>query len=295
MNKNMLDKIKKDPGFIAALDQSGGSTPKALLNYGIKEDAYANEEEMFRLVHEMRKRIMRAKAFDGEKIIGAILFEVTMNSKVGDKYTADYLWEEKGVVPFLKIDVGLQDEKHGVRLMKPIPNLVERLNHAHTRNIFGTKMRSVIDEFNEDGITEIVEQQFDFARTIAGQGFVPIIEPEINIHMDHKKEAEEYLNECLLQEMEKWPKGMPVMFKLTLPEVDNLYDDLYRYEDVVRIVALSGGYSREESNERLSRNHRVVASFSRALTEGLHVDMSDEEFNQAIQNSIDSIYEASIK
>lgn len=294
MNQEMLKQMREGKGFIAALDQSGGSTPKALRLYGITEDRYQNEDEMFALIHDMRKRIMKAAAFTGERIIGAILFEITMKSDVDGKPTPDFLWEDRHIVPFLKIDVGLEETRHGVRLMKPIPNFRERLQDALKRHIFGTKMRSVIESFDEDGIRDVVEQQFDFARTIAGQGLVPIIEPEISIAMEHKAEAEVYLKECLLEELSKWPKGLPVMFKLTLPEAPDLYRELYDHEAVVRIVALSGGYSREEANDRLSKNHGMIASFSRALTEGLTESMSDEVFDREMGKSIESIYRAGL-
>lgn len=294
MTNEMLNKIKNGKGFIAALDQSGGSTPKALKNYGIGEDKYNSEEEMFELVHEMRTRIVTSKSFTGEKIVGAILFERTMNSEVEGMPTADYLWKKKEVVPFLKIDKGLAEEKDGVRLMKEIPNIDERLEDAVKKNIFGTKMRSVINELNEEGIKKIVDQQFDFAKTIASHGLVPIIEPEITITMDKKAEAEEVLRDELLKHMKDWDETKPVMFKLTLPEKENLYISLYDYSATVRVVALSGGYTREEANERLSKNERMSASFSRALTEGLSVEMSDDEFDSKLAQSIDSIYKASI-
>lgn len=294
MNKDMLKRIKEDDGFIAALDQSGGSTPKALLNYGVDKDAYNNDEEMFKLVHDMRTRIIKSPAFSGEKIIGAILFEITMDSKIDDMYTADYLWKEKNVVPFLKVDCGLAEVKNGVRLMKEIKDLDEKIKRANDRNVFGTKMRSVIDELNIDGIKENVRQQFEYAKRIADGGLVPIVEPEITITMDKKAEAEEVLRDALLEELKSWG-NQPLMFKLTLPEKENLYECLYENPNVIRIVALSGGYSREEANERLSKNHRVVASFSRALTEGLKAQMTDEEFDVHLKEAVDSIYEASAK
>lgn len=294
MNKDMLKRIKEDDGFIAALDQSGGSTPKALLNYGVDKDAYNNDEEMFKLVHDMRTRIIKSPAFSGEKIIGAILFEITMDSKIDDMYTADYLWKEKNVVPFLKVDCGLAEAKNGVRLMKEIKDLDEKIKRANDRNVFGTKMRSVIDELNIDGIKENVRQQFEYAKRIADGGLVPIVEPEITITMDKKAEAEEVLRDALLEELKSWG-DQPLMFKLTLPEKENLYECLYENPNVIRVVALSGGYSREESNERLAKNHRVVASFSRALTEGLKAQMSDEEFDAHLKEAVDSIFEASAK
>lgn len=294
MNKEMLKRMKEDKGFIAALDQSGGSTPKTLLNYGIDKDAYGNDEEMFSIVHQMRTRIIKSPSFTGEKIIGAILFEVTMDSKIDDKYTADFLWEEKKIVPFLKVDLGLADEKDGVRLMKDITDLDEKIARAKERNIFGTKMRSVINELNEEGIKEIVRQQFEYAKRIADGGLVPIVEPEITISMDKKAEAEEVLKAALVEELKNWG-DQPLMFKLTLPEKANLYESLYDNPAVIRVVALSGGYSREESNKRLAENHGVVASFSRALTEGLKAQMGEFEFDKLLEESVDSIYQASCK
>ena len=294
MNKEMLKRMKEDKGFIAALDQSGGSTPKALLNYGIDKDAYGNDEEMFSIVHQMRTRIIKSPSFTGEKIIGAILFEVTMDSKIDDKYTGDFLWEEKKIVPFLKVDLGLADEKDGVRLMKDITDLDEKIARAKERNIFGTKMRSVINELNEEGIKEIVRQQFEYAKRIADGGLVPIVEPEITISMDKKAEAEEVLKAALVEELKNWG-NQPLMFKLTLPEKANLYECLYDNPAVIRVVALSGGYSREESNKRLAENHGVVASFSRALTEGLKAQMGEFEFDKLLEESVDSIYQASCK
>lgn len=294
MNKEMLKRMKEDKGFIAALDQSGGSTPKALLNYGIDKDAYGNDEEMFSIVHQMRTRIIKSPSFTGEKIIGAILFEVTMDSKIDDKYTGDFLWEEKKIVPFLKVDLGLADEKDGVRLMKDITDLDEKIARAKERNIFGTKMRSVINELNEEGIKAVVRQQFEYAKRIADGGLVPIVEPEITISMDKKAEAEEVLKEALVEELKNWG-DQPLMFKLTLPEKANLYECLYDNPAVIRVVALSGGYSREESNKRLAENHGVVASFSRALTEGLKAQMGEFEFDKMLEESVDSIYQASCK
>ena len=294
MNKEMLKRMKEDKGFIAALDQSGGSTPKALLNYGIDKDAYGNDEEMFSIVHQMRTRIIKSPSFTGEKIIGAILFEVTMDSKIDDKYTADFLWEEKKIVPFLKVDLGLADEKDGVRLMKDITDLDEKIARAKERNIFGTKMRSVINELDEEGIKAVVRQQFEYAKRIADGGLVPIVEPEITISMDKKAEAEEVLKAALIEELKNWG-DQPLMFKLTLPEKANLYECLYDNPAVIRVVALSGGYSREESNKRLAENHGVVASFSRALTEGLKAQMGEFEFDKLLEESVDSIYQASCK
>ncbi|MBS5946660.1 MAG: fructose bisphosphate aldolase, partial [Peptoniphilus harei] len=269
MNREQFDRMKNGKGFIAALDQSGGSTPKALLNYGVTEDKYSNDEEMFKLVHEMRKRIITNKAFTSDRILAAILFKVTMNSKVGDKYTGDYLWEEKGIVPILKIDEGLAEEKDGAQLMKPFKHLDELLENAKERNIFGTKMRSVVKELNEESIKKVVDQQFDYAIKISNAGFVPIIEPEVDIHAKDKAEIEEVLKKYLIEGLKKLGKENYVMFKLTLPEKENLYEDLYDFDQTVRVVALSGGYSREEANEKLRKNRGVIASYSRALTEGL--------------------------
>ena len=295
MNREQFDRMKNGKGFIAALDQSGGSTPKALLNYGVTEDKYSNDEEMFKLVHEMRKRIITNEAFTSDRILAAILFKVTMNSKVGDKYTGDYLWEEKGIVPILKIDEGLDEEKDGAQLMKPFKHLDELLENAKERNIFGTKMRSVVKELNEESIKKIVDQQFDYAKKISNAGFVPIIEPEVDIHAKDKAEIEEVLKKYLVEELKKLDKDTYVMFKLTLPEKENLYEDLYDFDQTVRVVALSGGYSREEANEKLRKNRGVIASYSRALTEGLNVNQSDEEFTKMLDDSIEKNYSASVE
>ena len=295
MNKEQFDRMKNGKGFIAALDQSGGSTPKALLNYGVTEDKYSNDEEMFKLVHEMRKRIITNEAFTSDRILAAILFKVTMNSKVGDKYTGDYLWEEKGIVPILKIDEGLDVEKDGAQLMKPFKHLDELLENAKERNIFGTKMRSVVKELNEESIKKVVEQQFDYAVKISNAGFVPIIEPEVDIHAKDKAEIEEILKKYLIEGLKNLGKENYVMFKLTLPEKENLYEDLYDFDQTVRIVALSGGYSREEANEKLRKNRGVIASYSRALTEGLNVNQTDEEFTKMLDNSIEKNYSASVE
>ncbi|MEF3318544.1 fructose bisphosphate aldolase [Peptoniphilus grossensis] len=295
MNREQFDRMKNGKGFIAALDQSGGSTPKALLNYGVTEDKYSNDEEMFKLVHEMRKRIITNEAFTSDRILAAILFKVTMNSKVGDKYTGDYLWEEKGIVPILKIDEGLDEEKDGAQLMKPFKHLDELLENAKERNIFGTKMRSVVKELNEESIKKVVDQQFDYAKKISNAGFVPIIEPEVDIHAKDKAEIEEVLKKYLIEELKKLGKENYVMFKLTLPEKENLYEDLYDFDQTVRVVALSGGYSREEANEKLRKNKGVIASYSRALTEGLNVNQSDEEFTKMLDDSIEKNYSASVE
>lgn len=293
MNKKQLDKLKNNNGFIAALDQSGGSTPKALRLYGIGEDKYNTEEEMFDLVHKMRTRIIKSPSFDGDKILAAILFKITMNSKIDGKYTSDYLWEEKNVVPILKVDEGLAEEDNGVQLMKEMKSLDELLENAKERNIFGTKMRSVIKSYDEDGIKAVVKQQFEYAKKIANEGFVPIIEPEVDIHAEEKEKIENFLHEIILVELNKLGEKTYVMFKMTLPEVPNLYDDLSDFPNVVRVVALSGGYSREESNKKLKENKRMVASFSRALTEGLQNDMTEEEFDRLLGESVESIYDAS--
>lgn len=294
MNSEQLKRMQNDKGFIAALDQSGGSTPKALKLYGVNEDAYKNDEEMFDLVHEMRKRIITNPAFNRDRILGAILFKVTMNSKVGDKYTADYLWEDKGVVPILKVDEGLAEELNGVRLMKPMIHLDELLENARQRHIFGTKMRSVIYEYNEEGIKDVVDQQFDYAMRIFGAGFVPIIEPEVDIHAQDKAKIEEILNIYMVEALKDIPDDYRFIFKLTLPEEANHYDDLLDYPQTVRVVALSGGYSRDEANEKLKANKNVIASFSRALAQGLNVNDTEEEFTDKLDKSIEAIYQASI-
>lgn len=294
MNSEQLKRMQNDKGFIAALDQSGGSTPKALKLYGVDEDAYKNDDEMFDLVHEMRKRIITNPAFNRDRILGAILFKVTMNSKVGDKYTADYLWEDKGVVPILKVDEGLAEELNGVRLMKPMIHLDELLENAKQRHIFGTKMRSVIYEYNEEGIKDVVDQQFDYAMRIFGAGFVPIIEPEVDIHAQDKAKIEEILNIYMVEALKDIPDDYRFIFKLTLPEEANHYDDLLDYPQTVRVVALSGGYSRDEANEKLKANKNVIASFSRALAQGLNVNDTEEEFTDKLDKSIEAIYQASI-
>ena len=295
MNREQFDRMKNGKGFIAALDQSGGSTPKALLNYGVTEDAYSNEDEMFECVHEMRKRIITNEAFTSDRILAAILFKVTMNSKVDGKYTGDYLWEEKGIVPILKIDEGLDVEKDGAQLMKPFKHLDELLENAKERNIFGTKMRSVVKELNEESIKKVVDQQFDYAVKISNKGFVPIIEPEVDIHAKDKAEIEEVLKKYLIEGLKNLGKENYVMFKLTLPEKENLYEDLYDFDQTVRVVALSGGYSREEANEKLRKNRGVIASYSRALTEGLNVNQTDQEFTKTLDDSIEKNYSASVE
>lgn len=295
MNKDKITMMRINKGFIAALDQSGGSTPRALKLYGINEDKYHNEEEMFELVHKMRERIITSPSFTNKHIVGAILFEKTMDGKIEDLYTADYLFDKKGILPFLKIDKGLEDLQNGVQLMKPITNLEELLKRAVKRNIFGTKMRSVIKELNEEGIKEIVKQQFIVAKEVIKFGLIPIIEPEIDIKMTNKLEAEDILLKYLLAELNKLSKDELVIFKLTIPSKANLYLPLINDERVVRVVALSGGYSREHANELLSLNNGLIASFSRAFTEGLNFHQTKEEFDEMMLNSIKSIYQASIK
>ena len=291
--KAQLEKMKTHPGFIAALDQSGGSTPGALRAYGIKENAWSNEEQMFAIVHQMRTRIVTSPAFTGERILGAILFENTIDRDVEGKPTADYLWNVKRVVPFLKVDKGLAAEKSGVQLMKPMPELAGLLDKANAKRIFGTKMRSFIKQANQAGIKDVVTQQFEVARQIIAAGLVPIVEPEVDIHCPDKARAEELLKAAILGELNRLPAGQPVMLKLTLPDKDDLYAEFVKHPRVVRVVALSGGYSREEGNQRLRRNHGVVASFSRALVEGLSAQQSDAEFNALLDASIRSIFEAS--
>lgn len=294
MKALQLEIMKKNNGFIAALDQSGGSTPKALEVYGVLSDSYSGDEEMFDKVHQMRSRIMQSPEFTKERILAAILFEKTMDSKVEGKYTPDYLWETKGILPILKVDKGLMDIENGVQLMKAMPNLDELLVRAKERNIFGTKMRSVIKEVNELGIKEIVKQQFEVGKIISNAGFVPIIEPEVDIHTVNKQEAEVILKREILEQLKHIDENYLLMLKLTIPDVDNFYEEIMKSANVVRIVALSGGYSRDEANEKLSKNHNLIASFSRALSEGLNVNQTDEEFNEMLGKSIDSIYKASI-
>jgi len=291
--RSQLAKMRSDPGFIAALDQSGGSTPGALRAYGIKEGAWSNEEQMFGIVHQMRTRIMTSPAFTGERILGAILFENTIDRDVEGKPTADYLWNVKRIVPFLKVDKGLAGESRGVQLMKPIPELAALLDKANAKRIFGTKMRSFVKQANEVGIKDIVRQQFEIARQIIDAGLVPIVEPEVDIHCPEKAKAEELLKTAIREELDALPDGQLVMLKLTLPEKDDLYTEFVKHPKVVRVVALSGGYTREEGNRRLRRNRGVVASFSRALVEGLSAQQSDAEFNAVLNTSIQSIFDAS--
>jgi fructose-bisphosphate aldolase class I len=293
VKEQQRQRMKRDPGFIAALDQSGGSTPGALRAYGIKEDAWSSEEEMFALVHQMRTRIITSPAFTGERILAAILFENTMDRDIEGQPTADYLWNVKRVVPFLKVDKGLAAEKSGVQLMKPMPELAWLLDRANAKRIFGTKMRSLVKQANAAGIKGVVSQQFQAARQIIGAGLVPIVEPEVDIHAPDKAKAEELLKAAIREELDGLAVGQLVMLKLTLPEKDDLYAEFVRHPRVVRVVALSGGYTREEGNKRLRRNHGVVASFSRALVEGLSAQQSEAEYNKALEASIQSIFEAS--
>ena len=291
-----LEKMRNGKGFIAALDQSGGSTPKALKLYGVNEDQYSNEEEMFDLIHKMRTRIIKSPAFNDTKILGAILFEQTMDSKIDGKYTADFLWEEKKVLPFLKVDKGLNDlDADGVQTMKPNPTLPELLKRANERHIFGTKMRSVIKKASPAGIARVVEQQFEVAAQIVAAGLIPIIEPEVDINNVDKVQCEEILRDEIRKHLNALPETSNVMLKLTLPTVENFYEEFTKHPRVVRVVALSGGYSREKANDILSKNKGVIASFSRALTEGLSAQQTDEEFNKALAASIERIYEASVK
>ena len=292
-HEEQLQKIKTNPGFVAALDQSGGSTPKALRLYGIQENTWSSDEEMFTIVHQMRTRIITSPGFNGERIIGAILFENTMEREIEGQSTADYLWNVKRVVPFLKVDKGLAAEKDGVQLMKPMPTLGALLDKARAKRIFGTKMRSVIKQADEAGIKDIVLQQFEFGQQIISADFVPILEPEVDIHCPEKAKAEQLLKAAILEKLNELPASQFVMLKLTLPEQDDFYADFVKHPRVVRVVALSGGYSREEANNRLRKQHGVVASFSRALVEGLTAQQSDAEFNATLDKSIQSIFEAS--
>ena len=294
MNKVQMDRIHTGKGFIAALDQSGGSTPKALLQYGIKEDNYSNEEEMFNLVHDMRKRIITSPAFTSEYILGAILFENTMDRTINDQFTADYLWEKKGIVPFLKVDKGLNDIENGVQLMKPIPDLDNLLKRAVEKNIFGTKMRSVIKNANYEGIKNVVEQQFEIGKRIIEAGLVPIIEPEVDIHSPDKEESEKILKQEIFNQLSNLKQDEKVMLKLSIPTEDNFFSDLVSDPHIARVVALSGGYTQTEANEKLSRNQGLIASFSRALSQDLTAQQTDEEFNAILSNSIKAIFAASI-
>lgn len=294
MNAQQLEQMRSGKGFIAALDQSGGSTPKALKLYGVDESRYSNDEQMFDLIHAMRTRMMTSKAFTGERVLGAILFEGTMDRDVEGRGSADYLWQVKRVVPFLKVDKGLADEADGVQVMKPMPDLDRLLDKARSKGIFGTKMRSVIKVADATGIEAVVAQQFAVGRQILDAGLVPIIEPEVDIHSPSKDQAEVMLKKHLLAELDRQPADRPVMLKLTLPVVDDFYLELVKHPSVLRVVALSGGYSRDEANARLSRNHGMIASFSRALTEGLSDQQSDDEFDRTLDSAIAGIYAASI-
>jgi fructose-bisphosphate aldolase class I len=294
MNQQQLTQMRTQPGFVAALDQSGGSTPKALADYGIEPGSWSNEEQMFDIVHQMRSRVVGSPGFNGDRIIGAILFEGTMMREIAGQPSADFLWNVKRIVPFLKVDKGLAGEKDGVRLMKPMPGLEGLLATAAAKRIFGTKMRSVIGRANPAGIREVVRQQFDVAAQIIAAGLVPIVEPEVDIHCPEKAEAEGLLKSALLEKLEALPAGQMVFLKLTLPEQDNLYSDFVAHPKVARVLALSGGYSREEADRRLRRNRGVVASFSRALLEGLSARQSDAEFNATLEAAIRGIYDASV-
>src|SRR5436190_7492766 len=293
VNEEQLQKVKASPGFVAALDQSGGSTPKALRLYGIQENSWSSDEEMFTIVHQMRTRIVTSPAFNGERIISAILFENTMEREIEGQPTTDYLWKVKRVVPFLKVDKGLAAEKDGVQLMKAMPTLGAILDKARAKRIFGTKMRSVIKQADEAGIRDIVLQQFEIGQQIVSADFVPILEPEVDIRCPEKTKAEQLLKAAILEKLNELPAGQFVMLKLTLPEQDDFYADLVKHSKVVRVVALSGGYSQEEANNRLRKQHRVVASFSRALVEGLTAQQSDAEFNAMLDKSIQSIFDSS--
>jgi fructose-bisphosphate aldolase, class I len=293
LNEQQLQQMKTHPGFIAALDQSGGSTPGALRLYGIKEGAWSNEDEMFAIVHQMRTRMITSPGFTGQWIIGAILFENTMDRDIEGQPTADYLWSVKRVVPFLKVDKGLATEKDGVQLMKPMPALTALLEKAKAKRIFGTKMRSVIKQASAQGIKDVVNQQFELAAQIIAAGLMPIVEPEVDIHCPEKAKAEGLLKTAILDKLNQLPQGHMVMLKLTLPEQPNFYADFVKHPKVLRVVALSGGYSRDEANDRLRRNQGVVASFSRALAEGLSARQSAAEFNATLDKSIQSIFEAS--
>lgn len=294
MNAEQFQKMKDGQGFIAALDQSGGSTPKALKLYGVDESAYSNESEMFDRIHEMRSRIITSPVFTGERILGAILFEMTMDRQIEGKGAAEYLWEEKNIVPFVKVDKGLAGEVDGAQVMKPMPDLDALLTRASAHGIFGTKMRSVIKLANESGVNAVVDQQFEVGRQILGAGLVPIIEPEVDIHSPQKAAAEGLLKAAILAALGRLDGDQQVMLKVTLPEQDDFYSDLVEHPKALRVVALSGGYTLEDANARLARNHGVVASFSRALTAGLSAQQTQAEFDAALDAAIGGIYEASI-
>lgn len=295
MNEEQMSRMHTGNGFIAALDQSGGSTPKALQQYGIQKSNYSNDKEMFDLVHEMRKRVIKSHDFNSKYILGAILFEDTMRRTIDGEYTADYLWDQKNIIPFLKVDKGLAEIQDGVELMKPIDNLKEILREAVEKNIFGTKMRSVIKEADACGIKRLINQQFEIAKEIFDEGLIPIIEPEVDIYSSDKKESERILKLEILKQLSRLDEKTKVMLKLSIPTEDNFYSDLMEDSHVVRVVALSGGYSQSEANKKLANNRGLIASFSRALLEGLTVKQSEEEFDRILSNSINEIYEASIK
>ena len=293
LNTEQLEKMRTGKGFIAALDQSGGSTPKALKLYGIEESAYSGEEEMFDLVHAMRTRIIKSPSLNGERVLGAILFDMTMERTIDGKGTAEYLWENKKIVPFLKVDNGLASEENGVQVMKAIPELDDRLSRANSHKVFGTKMRSVIKLANRKGIEQVVDQQFEIGKKILAAGLVPIIEPEVDINSHEKEQAEGILKLSLLDHLNKLNDKQNVMLKLTLPSQVNFYSDLVSHPRVIRVVALSGGYSRDEANKMLAKNNGVIASFSRALTEGLSAQQSDKEFDDALNTAVQGIFDAS--
>ncbi|MEJ8302645.1 fructose bisphosphate aldolase [Saccharibacillus sacchari] len=294
MNEQQLERMRTGKGFVAALDQSGGSTPKALLQYGVAEDSYTDDEGMFTAVHTMRTRIIQSAAFDSKFILGAILFENTMDREIESKPTADYLWEEKGVVPFLKVDQGLDVQENGVQVMKPMPNLDRLLARAVDKRIFGTKMRSVIHEANTEGIKQVAEQQFEYGKRIFAAGLIPIIEPEVNILSEDREESERILKEEIVRQLAKLHPDVRIMLKLSIPSVDGFYSDLMQDPHVVRVVALSGGYPQKEANERLARNPGLIASFSRALAEGLSFGQTEADFDRTLQRSVEAIYAASI-
>lgn len=294
MDNKKLEVVKTRTGFIAALDQSGGSSAKTLEKYGIKKDEYQTEEEMFDLIHQMRTRVITSAVFNDKHILGTILFYKTMMGKIEGEYSADYLWNKKNIVSFLKVDKGLEEEENGVKLMKPIPDLENQLDEANEKHVFGTKMRSVIYEANEKGIEDIVNQQFEFAKVICNKGLVPIIEPEVDINSKDKEQCEEILHEKIKEKLNSWDSEDKIMFKFTIPTKENLYEDLYNYEAVIRVVALSGGYDIDKACELLSKNNKMIASFSRALLENLNVNQTKEEFDRELDNAITKIYNASI-
>lgn len=294
MDNKKLEVVKTRTGFIAALDQSGGSSAKTLEKYGIKKDEYQTEEEMFDLIHQMRTRVITSDVFNDNHILGTILFYKTMMGKIEGEYSADYLWNKKNIVSFLKVDKGLEEEENGVKLMKPIPDLENQLDEANEKHVFGTKMRSVIYEANEKGIEDIVNQQFEFAKVICNKGLVPIIEPEVDINSKDKEKCEEILHEKIKEKLNNWKLEDKIMFKFTIPTKANLYEDLYNYEAVIRVVALSGGYDIDKACELLSKNNKMIASFSRALLENLNVNQTKEEFDRELDNAITKIYNASI-